>query len=150
MDGCPWPGVVRPPTLTPPARHLVLDTSAPANLDHRGSWPGRGAHTAALACLVGGVAEQVQPAGCADAGSCGPGVETQRLGLVGCEWQAHGHGGQRLGAAEGPGGSYDSYEPIDTRPRVRVYGCCLPIALGGLLAFLATAALLVNLVIAVQ
>ena len=46
--------------------------------------------------------------------------------------------------------TYDSYEPIDTRPRVRVYGCCLPIALGGLLAFLATAALLVNLVIAVQ
>ena len=46
--------------------------------------------------------------------------------------------------------TYGSYEPIDTRPRVRVYGCCLPIALGGLLAFLATAALLVNLVIAVQ
>jgi hypothetical protein len=46
--------------------------------------------------------------------------------------------------------TYDSYEPIDTRPRVRVYGCCLPIALGGLLAFLATAALLVNLVIGVQ
>jgi hypothetical protein len=46
--------------------------------------------------------------------------------------------------------AYDRYEPIDTRPRVRVYGCCLPIALGGLVAFLATAALLVNLVIAVQ
>ena len=46
--------------------------------------------------------------------------------------------------------AYDSYEPIDTRPRVRVYGCCLPIALGGLVAFLATAALLVNLVIAVR
>ena len=45
--------------------------------------------------------------------------------------------------------TYDSYEPIDTRPRVRVYGCCLPIALGGLLAFLATAALLVNLAIGV-
>jgi hypothetical protein len=45
--------------------------------------------------------------------------------------------------------TYDTYEPIDTRPRVRVYGCCLPIALGGLLAFLATAALLVNLVIGV-
>jgi hypothetical protein len=45
--------------------------------------------------------------------------------------------------------TYDTYEPIDTRPRVRVYGCCLPIALGGLLAFLTTAALLVNLVIGV-
>ena len=44
---------------------------------------------------------------------------------------------------------YDTYEPIDTRPRVRVYGCCLPIALGGLLAFLATVALLVNLIIGV-
>jgi hypothetical protein len=43
--------------------------------------------------------------------------------------------------------SYDTYEPIATRPRVRVYGCCLPITLGGLLAFLTTAALLVNLVI---
>ena len=43
--------------------------------------------------------------------------------------------------------TYDTYEPIDTRPRVRVYGCCLPIALGGLLAFLVAAALLVNLVI---
>jgi hypothetical protein len=42
--------------------------------------------------------------------------------------------------------AYDTYEPVDTRPRVRVYGCCLPIALGGLLAFLATAALLLNLV----
>ena len=45
--------------------------------------------------------------------------------------------------------TYDTYEPVDTRPRVRVYGCCLPIALGGLLAFLATAALVVNLVIGV-
>jgi hypothetical protein len=45
--------------------------------------------------------------------------------------------------------TYDTYEPIDTRPRVRVYGCCLPVALGGLLAFLATAALLVNLAIGV-
>jgi hypothetical protein len=45
--------------------------------------------------------------------------------------------------------AYDTYEPIDTRPRVRVYGCCLPITLGILLAFLATAALLVNLVIGV-
>jgi len=45
--------------------------------------------------------------------------------------------------------TYDSYEPIDTRPRVRVYGCCLPITLGILLAFLAPAVLLVNLVIGV-
>jgi hypothetical protein len=44
---------------------------------------------------------------------------------------------------------YDGYEPIDTRPRVRVYGCCLPIALGMLLAFLSSVALLVNLVIGV-
>ena len=46
--------------------------------------------------------------------------------------------------------TYDTYEPIDTRPRIRVYGCCLPIALGGLLAVLATAALLVNLIIGVR
>jgi hypothetical protein len=45
--------------------------------------------------------------------------------------------------------TYESYEPIDTRPRVRVYGCCLPITLGILLVFLATAALVVNLVIGV-
>jgi hypothetical protein len=44
--------------------------------------------------------------------------------------------------------SYDGYERIDTRPRVRVYGCCLPIALGMLLAFLATVTLLVNLLLA--
>jgi hypothetical protein len=42
-----------------------------------------------------------------------------------------------------------TYEPIDTRPRVRVYGCCLPITLGILFAFLVTAALVVNLVIGV-
>ena len=40
------------------------------------------------------------------------------------------------------------YERIDTRPRVRVYGCCLPIALGMLLAFLATVTLLANLFLA--
>jgi hypothetical protein len=44
--------------------------------------------------------------------------------------------------------TYDRYEPIDTRPRVRVYGCCLPIALGMLLAFLATVTLLANLLLA--
>jgi len=43
---------------------------------------------------------------------------------------------------------YDGYERIDTRPRVRVYGCCLPIALGMLLAFLATVTLLGNLLLA--
>ena len=44
--------------------------------------------------------------------------------------------------------AYGTYEPIDTRPRVRVYGCCLPIALGMLLAFLATVTLLANLLLA--
>ncbi len=44
--------------------------------------------------------------------------------------------------------AYDGYERIDTRPRVRVYGCCLPIALGMLLAFLATITLLGNLLLA--
>jgi hypothetical protein len=40
------------------------------------------------------------------------------------------------------------YERIDTRPRVRVYGCCLPIALGMLVAALATVLLLGNLLLA--
>ena len=43
--------------------------------------------------------------------------------------------------------AYDSYERIEARPRVRVYGCCLPIALGMLLAFLATITLLGNLLL---
>lgn len=43
--------------------------------------------------------------------------------------------------------TYDSYERIDARPRVRVYGCCLPIALGMLLAFLSAVTILGNLVI---
>ena len=47
-----------------------------------------------------------------------------------------------------PDATYDGYERIDTRPRVRVYGCCLPIALGMLLAFLATVTLLANLLLA--
>jgi hypothetical protein len=46
--------------------------------------------------------------------------------------------------AADPDATYDGYERIDTRPRVRVYGCCLPIALGMLLAFLATVTLLAN------
>lgn len=44
--------------------------------------------------------------------------------------------------------AYGGYEPVDTRPRVRVYGCCLPIALGMLLAVLATITLLGNLLLA--
>ena len=47
-----------------------------------------------------------------------------------------------------PDAGYGTYERIDTRPRVRVYGCCLPIALGILLAFLATVTLLANLLLA--
>ena len=43
--------------------------------------------------------------------------------------------------------TYSGYERIDTRPRVRVYGCCLPIALGMLLAFLTTITLLANLLL---
>ena len=46
-----------------------------------------------------------------------------------------------------PEATYDTYERIDTRPRVRVYGCCLPIALGILLAFLATLTLLGSLLL---
>ena len=49
-------------------------------------------------------------------------------------------------AAE-PVPGYERYEPIDTRPRVRVYGCCLPIALGMLLAVLAAVTLLANLLL---
>jgi hypothetical protein len=53
-----------------------------------------------------------------------------------------------LAPAYGPDATYDGYERIDTRPRVRVYGCCLPIALGMLLAFLVTVTLLANLLLA--
>ena len=42
---------------------------------------------------------------------------------------------------------YDGYERVETRPRVRVYGCCLPIALGILLAFLATVTLIGSLLL---
>ena len=42
---------------------------------------------------------------------------------------------------------YDGYERVDTRPRVRVYGCCLPIALGILLAFLTTLTVLGSLLL---
>jgi hypothetical protein len=45
--------------------------------------------------------------------------------------------------------AYDSYERVDTRPRVRVYGCCLPIALGILLALLGAVALLGSLLVGV-
>jgi hypothetical protein len=44
--------------------------------------------------------------------------------------------------------AYGTYEPIDTRPRVRVYGCCLPIALAILLVVATVAALLGNLLLA--
>jgi hypothetical protein len=50
--------------------------------------------------------------------------------------------------APDPGTTYDGYERIDTRPRVRVYGCCLPIALGMLIALLATITLLGSLLLA--
>jgi hypothetical protein len=53
-----------------------------------------------------------------------------------------------LAPAYDPDATYDGYERIDTRPRVRVYGCCLPIAIGMLLAFLATVTLLANLLLA--
>jgi hypothetical protein len=42
---------------------------------------------------------------------------------------------------------YAELERYEARPRVRVYGCCLPIALGVLLAVLGVATLLGNLVI---
>jgi hypothetical protein len=67
---------------------------------------------APLAGPVGSVAEQVQPAGRADPGSCGPGVEAQRFGLVSRERRADDHGGQRLGAAEGSGGSEFEAESV--------------------------------------
>jgi hypothetical protein len=45
--------------------------------------------------------------------------------------------------------AYDRYEPVDvdTRPRVRVYGCCLPIALGILLSLLGALTLLGVLIV---
>jgi hypothetical protein len=46
-----------------------------------------------------------------------------------------------------PHATVDSHERIDTRPRVRVYGCCLPIALGMLLALVATVMLLADLLL---
>jgi hypothetical protein len=51
-----------------------------------------------------------------------------------------------VSAAE-PDTAYDGYERIDTRPRVRVYGCCLPIALGMMLAFLATVTLITDVLL---
>ena len=44
--------------------------------------------------------------------------------------------------------AYGTYEPIDTRPRVRVYGCCLPIALAILFVVLTVVAALGNLLLA--
>jgi hypothetical protein len=40
-----------------------------------------------------------------------------------------------------------AYARVHTRPRVRVYGCCLPITLGMLLAFLASVTLLTSLLL---
>ena len=45
--------------------------------------------------------------------------------------------------------SYAGSEPFEARPRVRVYGCCLPIALGILLTLLGAVALLGNLLVGV-
>jgi hypothetical protein len=42
---------------------------------------------------------------------------------------------------------YAALEGYEARPRVRVYGCCLPIALGMLLALLVAVVLVGNLVI---
>jgi hypothetical protein len=42
---------------------------------------------------------------------------------------------------------YAELEGYEARPRVRVYGCCLPIALGMLLALIAAVTVLANLVI---
>jgi hypothetical protein len=43
---------------------------------------------------------------------------------------------------------YAELERYEARPRVQVYGCCLPISLGMLLALIGTVLLLANLVIA--
>ena len=45
-------------------------------------------------------------------------------------------------------GRYAELESSDARPRVRVYGCCLPITLGFLLALIGTVMVLANLVTA--
>ena len=42
---------------------------------------------------------------------------------------------------------YAELEGYEARPRVRVYGCCLPIALGIMFAFLGAVVLLGNLVV---
>jgi hypothetical protein len=42
---------------------------------------------------------------------------------------------------------YAEFERYEARPRVRVYGCCLPIALGMLLALVVAVVLVGNLVI---
>jgi hypothetical protein len=42
---------------------------------------------------------------------------------------------------------YTELERYEARPRVRVYGCCLPIALGLLLGLIGTVMLLANLLI---
>jgi hypothetical protein len=42
---------------------------------------------------------------------------------------------------------YEGYEQLDPRPRVRVYGCCLPIALGMLLALVGTVVIVGSLLL---
>jgi hypothetical protein len=49
----------------------------------------------------------------------------------------------RLGDA---GDADDEAEPFDGRPRVRVYGCCLPVCLGALGVLLGLATVLAQLV----
>ena len=51
---------------------------------------------------------------------------------------------------EDPAVARDRYAELEryaARPRVRVYGCCLPITLGFLLAVIGTVMLLANLLI---
>jgi hypothetical protein len=43
---------------------------------------------------------------------------------------------------------YAEFERYEARPRVRVYGCCLPITLGLVLALIGTVLLLANLLVA--
>jgi hypothetical protein len=52
--------------------------------------------------------------------------------------------------ADGRNDTDDSYNPaegFDPRPRVRVYGCCLPICLGALCLVVGAATILANLVL---
>jgi hypothetical protein len=46
-----------------------------------------------------------------------------------------------------PDDSYAGFEGFEVRPRVRVYGCCLPLFLGMLLVFIGAATVLASLAI---